>query len=87
MTGLVGMDINPQPIEELTADEAYSKWHDGQFIDDGDQFRFFTAISQLLFYGCIGEGEWQMLLHCHPIDDAEEVAAFLQWHYDILEHH
>lgn len=86
MSGLVSMEINATQIERVAADEAYTKWLDGDFVDE--KWRFFTGIKHIRLFESSPHGdEWDLVENFDPIESAQEVAEFLQQEYDRLRFH
>ena len=84
MTGLVRRDRNHHRTERVAADEAYSYYLDGEFVPDGDNWRFFTCHDSLRFFNSEERDHWN-LAHCfRPMERPFEVAQFLQEEYDCL---
>ncbi|CAF9908111.1 MAG: hypothetical protein ALECFALPRED_004224 [Alectoria fallacina] len=81
MSGIVSM--------EVAGDEAYTKWPEGGFTTpDGNNWRFFTGHNnKFRFFSSYRGGEWESTGEFHPIQKAEEVAAFLQQEFDRLPLH
>ena len=83
MSGLVSLEYNPRDLERTAGDEAYTKWLHSEFTADGDNWRFFTGQSTIKFFDS-QKDEWYVAGEFHPIEEAEEVAAFLQEEFDKL---
>ena len=86
MSGLIGTETSHHRIEEVAASEAYTKWLDGEFAPDGENWRFFTGLTELRFFKSDQGDSWEMAEKYHPMHDPEYVAAFLQEEYDSLRH-
>ncbi|KAL9129720.1 MAG: hypothetical protein Q9175_007218 [Cornicularia normoerica] len=85
MSGLVSLEFSPRTLERTAGDEAYTKWLHGEFIPDGNNWRFFTCQARIKFFNNYNIDEWDSVGTYHPIQYAEEVAAFLQEEFDKLE--
>ena len=88
MSGLVSKERGYQILEECAADEAYTKWDDGDCVqfDDGG-WRFFTAKENVRMYSSFPGHEYEMMESMEPVDEAREVAAWLQRQYDSLRNY
>lgn len=84
MSGLVGKDRNPTWVEEVAASEAYTLWLEGEFIPDGETWRFFTGLERLRFFNSDERDSWKMESCEAPMDKPDRVAEFLQQQYDSL---
>lgn len=85
MSGIVSMDRNPTLLEEVAGDEAYTKWDNGDFMRDGDNWRFFTGNVLIRLFRSHHGDEWRMPREMDPIWDVEEVAEYLQQEFDRIE--
>ena len=86
MYGLVGMRFT-RSLVEAAGDEAYTKFSDGYFVDDNERYRFFTATRQLDFYKGYGDEGYEPVESFDLIEDAGDVAEYLQRQYERLRHH
>ena len=85
MSGLVYTDEkNGANVEQLVADEGYTKLSDEDMVMDNGTWRFFTAGPQVRMYYCHRNKEYELLVVFHPIDYAADLAAHLQWQYDSM---
>ena len=82
MSGLVSMERSHLMIEKIAADDAYSKWLDGDFVPDDRKWRFFTGLAEISFFKCHRSDEWNLLHDYDPMLHAQDVAAFLQQEYN-----
>lgn len=87
MSGLVSMEQTTNAVEQVAADEAYTKWDDGDFVPDGQNWRFFTGLVRLRLYDSREGNEWECLGTYHPITQAGDVAAVLLQQYNRLPYH
>lgn len=87
MSGIVSMEYHSSTFERVAGDEAYTKWLEGEFTPDGNNWRFFTGHTKLRFFNSYRGGEWESAGEFLPIQQAEEVAAFLQQEFDKLPLH
>ena len=87
LSGLVGTNRNHNNLEEIATSEAYTKWLDGDFIPDGQNWRFFTGLVELRFFNSAQGNSWDLQQCYHPMLYPEYVAGFLQEQYDSLRHH
>ena len=87
MSGLIGTERDPVRIEDVAASEAYTKWLDGEFAPDGQNWRFFTGLVELRLFKSDQGDSWDMAQSCHPMHRPDYVAAFLQEEYDSLRHY
>ena len=87
MTGLVGRQRNHTTTEEVAGSEAYTKWLDGDFVPDGQNWRFFTGLAELRFFNSDRGNSWELKQSCHPMNYPDYVAEFLQEEYDSLRYH
>lgn len=78
MFGLVSMEYNPRTLEKTTGDEAFTQWLNGDYIPDGENWRFFTCQSMILFFNSHHDDDWECVSDFDPIDHVDQVAAFLQ---------
>lgn len=78
MFGLVSLEINPTNVERTAGHEAYTNWLNGEFTPGENNWRFFTAQSKIRFFSSHLCDEWEARGEFHPIQHAEEVAAFLE---------
>ena len=83
MSGLISLEYNPNHIEEVAGDEAYTKWDAGYFVPD-DTWRFFTGTHKIRFFKSQDGNDFELRGSWHPIKDVEQVAAYLQQEYDRL---
>ena len=84
MSGLVSMELRHDYLENVAADEAYTKFLDGYFVHGGGRWRFFTATSKVrVFNSDRGDG-WVLMGEFRPFQDAGSFAAYLQREYDSL---
>ena len=85
MSGLVSMERRADSIETVAADEAYSKCLDEEFVDQN--WRFFTGLNKIRIFNSDRSGDgWELVSDDNPIENADEVAAFLQEEYDRIEY-
>ena len=82
MSGLVSMAQENTDLEKCAADEAYTLWSDGYFVQNGRRWRFFTALKTLKVYCSSNGDEWDLMGDMDPIRDVREVATLLQNQYD-----
>ena len=82
MTGLIAMETNPTYCEEQAADEAYTQWVDGYFVDRN--WRFFTGLFRIRFCDGYEDAEWERVVDLDPMQNPAEVAQHLQECYDGL---
>ena len=87
MSGLVSMERSATMIETVAADEAYSKWLDGDFVPDDRKWRFFTGLTQIRFFESPRGDEWDLVDNFNLMLNAQGVAAFLQQEYNRLSFH
>lgn len=84
VSGLVSKEYDPRNLERPAGDEAYTHWLQGDFTPDGDNWRFFTGMTKIRFFSSRGTDGWVVGNEFHPIDQADEVAAFLQQEFNNL---
>ena len=83
MTGLVSMDRYSRHIEEITASVAYDHWRDGLVVYDHRQaWGMFTCLETIKFYVSRNGRDYRYVSTVHPIDNAREVARYIQREYD-----
>ena len=84
MTGVVFMEQNHYPAEELAGTLAYNHWSQGYFFPDRNYaWRSFTCSDFLIrFYKSRDGREWVRTDTFHPINHVEEVAAYLYREYE-----
>ena len=88
MSGLVCTQTRTDNVELVAADEAYTRWRDGDFVPDGQNWRFFTGQVEIRFFNSRSRGEeWEMVDNFNPITHVAYVAAYLQREYDRLRVH
>ena len=86
MAGLVYMnEKNGANVEKLVADEGYTKLRDEEMVTDHGSWRFFTAGPEVRMYLVHPNKEYELLVVFHPIDYAADLAANLQWQYNIMK--
>lgn len=85
MSGLVSLEANPANVERTAGHEAYTNWLNGEFTPADDIWRFFTGLSKIRFFSSHLCDEWEARGVFHPIQQAEEVAAFLEKEFYKLE--
>lgn len=83
MTGLVSVESDPEALERTAGDEAYTNWLGGYFAPEGGRWRFFTGHSLIAFFSTEGD-TWALAAEFDPVEQADEVAAFLQEEFDEL---
>ena len=54
MSGLIGTERDHFRLEDVAASEAYTKWLDGEFAPDGQNWRFFTGLGAKTLQECAG---------------------------------
>ena len=84
MSGLVSRDRNHNHTEDIAASEAYTMWLESEFVQDGQNWRFFTALDALRFFNSQDGDSWDMKQKCNPMDRADAVAEFLLQQYDSI---
>ena len=87
MSGLVSMEQTANLIEQVAANEAYTKWDDEEFDPNGQTWPFFTGLVRIRLYDSRDGDEWECLGTFHPIQQAGDVAAVLLQQYNRLWHH
>ncbi|KAL9135741.1 MAG: hypothetical protein Q9175_003065 [Cornicularia normoerica] len=87
MSGLVSMESAASLIETVAASEAYTKWLDGDFVPDYDNWRFFTGLATIRFFKSHDGDEWELEREFHPILHAAEMADTLDQEFDKLENY
>lgn len=87
MSGLVSMDRTVTTLENIAGDEAYTKWYDGHFVSDRDNWRFFTGNTSLRFFKSHHGDEWDIKGTFNPMSHVQQVAEFLQREFDRLENY
>ena len=85
LSGLITLEISSNSLEGVAVDEAFTKFMEGDFVRDDERWRFFTGASQLKFFKCNGNEDWELAESTYPIrDDAKYAAEYLQLQYSSL---
>lgn len=88
MSGLLSLERSAAYLETVAGDEAYTKWLDGYFVPDNQNWRFFTCLANMRIFNSNHRGdEWDLVGSFHPISHAQEVATLLQQEYNRLRYH
>lgn len=85
MSGLVSMENEYRPLETVSGYEAYTKWLDGDFARDRDNWRFFTGHNSLRFFNSYHGDKWERMATYFPAQYVQQVADYLQQEFDRLE--
>ena len=83
MTGLISLERHFSLLEPIAADEAYTHWLDGDFVDRN--WRFFTGIDRVRFCRGSQDAEWEIVDEFWPMSNPDQVAEYLQEEYNRLE--
>ncbi|KAF6237724.1 hypothetical protein HO173_003925 [Letharia columbiana] len=97
MSGQVSLDPRPNELETYAGDDAYTKWLNGDFTvhdfkwhsftgqDITINWRFFTGQDTTINFFSSDDSPWYKPdAQFHPIQNAEQVAAYLQQKRDGL---
>lgn len=89
MSGLVSIDRSTTNLESVAGSEAYTYWLDGEYVPGDQDWRFFTAHTNLTFLRCLHRNgnEWEADWGANPMNRADEAAVYLQLQYDMLRYH
>lgn len=84
MSGLVSVEYDYSQLERVAGDEAYTNFtaQEFEFAPDGDDWRFFTGQTKIRFFGSHLKEEWELKCDFRPVQQGEEVAAYLQEEFD-----
>ena len=77
MSGLVSLEHNTRKLEETACDEGYTKWGNGDFTRDWNNWRFFTCHTRIQFFSG-KDDDWEESGDFDPIEDAKKVTEYLQ---------
>ena len=86
MSGLISHRSDHSETEQVAADEAFTKWLDGDFVPDLQNWRFFTGLAELRLFKSHEGDSWKMTKRYRPMDYPDRVAEFLQEQYNSLRH-
>lgn len=83
MTGIVGIDRNPEYSEQLATTVAFSHWRQGLFhLFRRQAWAIFTGLDRIMFCSSRNGQDWVRRDSFHPINDVREVVAYLQREFD-----
>ena len=83
MDGLTSIERNPTYIEELAGVLAWTHWRVGRNAPDHLQaWGMFTCLKSLRFYSSRDGTEWIQTAAFHPIQDVQQVVAYIRREYE-----